>query len=511
MHLHFFRVTLVLIFLFVLTVSLPAQSPVLPGEIEISGNAHFETVYDRSTDTNLEGYFENWTDLYLSKDAFRLGVRFIAFQPPSGFSGQDTSLGFAHRFLEFRKGGLFLRAGNFYSLLGRGLVLRAFDNRTLRWDSNIDGIKGEYRHSLFDAQVIYGKPRKTRLDARELREEKPGAMGIKLPALAGGELKIKPISQFSFGGTYLDQKPNNPDLTKHTQRGSIFGEVNFDFGSFYGEYGKSKTPKTDTSEVKGDAIYISGNLFFGSLSILGEYKRYEKFAFEDGLLNNPPIVIREHLFTLLNRHQLVQNADDEQGYLVGFGYPVIDGGIFSFNYSRTENLEKEFVYEDIYGQFEWDDFLSAEWIWGAGQQKDEVARYLNFVNSTSYQFSDYYSLKFIFEHQHAKVNDRSDFSERQYYDQLITLSLSRAPVWSLSLLAEHSTDQFSDLDDLNPDLTSKHDHYFWIGGQVDLKLWERIDLSIFGGNRREGKICIGGVCVVKPEIKGIEATLIARL
>jgi hypothetical protein len=512
MQVHLFRVRLVLFIIFGFTVYLLAQSPVLPGKIEVSGNTHFEVAYDRSTDTDQEGYFENWTDLYLSKDAFRLGVRFIAFEPPSSFSVQDTVTGFAHRFLEFRKGGLFLRAGNFHSLLGRGLVLRTFDNRTLRWDSNIDGIKGEFRHSLFDVQIIYGKPRRTRLDPDELNDTTPGAMGVRLPALAGGELKIKPDPKFSLGGTYINQQAKKTDVPqKSSHRGSLFGEINLDFLSLYGEYAKFKFPENSTAGENGKAFYLSTNLFFGALSILGEYKHYDKFAYEDGLLNNPPTAIREHLFTLLNRHQLVQNANDEQGYLVGFGYPLIEDGILSVNYSRTKNLEDKLVYEDLYGQFEWDEFLGAEWTWGAGQQKDEAVRYLNFVNSTSFQFTDYYSIKFVFEHQHAKVFARSDFTERQYYNQLLTLSLNRAPVWSLSLLAEHSTDQFSDLDDLNPDLTSKHKHYFWVGGQVDLKLWERIDLSIFGGNRREGKICIGGVCVVKPEIQGIEATLIARL
>lgn len=498
----YLRVRIILTAFLLFSVPLLAQSSILPGKIEFSGNTDFEYAY---SDSNTSRYFENWTDLILSKGGLRLGVQFVVNEPPASFSAQDTVIGFAQRYLEYRKGGLYLRAGNFYSLLGRGLVLRTFDSRTLRWDSNIDGVKAEFRHSLFDVQGIYGKPRKTRLDYEELNDTEPGAMGVRFPALYGGELKIKPASQFALGGTYVSQSPSKGENIDNTQRGSVFGEVNLDFASFYGEYGKSKTPQVNNPEVKGDAIYASANLFFGALSLLGEYKKYDNFAFESGLLNNPPTAIREHLFTLLNRHQLVQNADDEQGYLVGLDYPVIDGGILSLNYSHTENLADKLVYEDVYGQFEWDEFLGAEWTWGAGRQRDEVARYLNFVNSTSYQFTDYYSVNLIFEHQHAKVYGNNKFTERQYYNQLLTLSLNRAPLWSLSFLGEQSTDQFAD--PKHPD----RERHFWAGGQLDLKILERIDLSIFGGARREGKICIGGVCVVKPELQGVEVTLIARL
>ncbi len=496
-------------FFLTLATCLPAQTPLLPGNIEVSGNTHFEWAV---SDTNVSRYFENWSDLFLSKGGFRLGLRFEVHEPPASFASQDTVTGFAHRYLEFRKGGLYLRGGNFYSLLGLGLVLRTFENRTLRWDSNIDGLKVEFRHSFVDLQGIYGKPRKTRLEITELENKNPASMGIRLPALAGGEVKLKPLSQFAFGGTYVNTGANASDVTdEHSQRGSLFGELNLKPGSLYAEYAKSDYPDASLFGVNGEAFYASANFFWGALSLSGEYKYYENFAIDDGLLNNPPTAIKEHLFTLMNRHQLIQNADGEEGYFAGLEYPLIQDGVLSLAYCSTENLQGNLLYEDLYGQFEWSEFLGAEWTWAAGRQKDEAARYYNFVNSTHYAINDAYSLKFVYEHQHARVAARSDFTERQYYDQLVTLGLSKAPTWTLSFLGEHSTDQFAELDQLNPDQTSKRKHHFWAGGQLDLKLWERVDLSIFGGTRREGKICIGGVCVVKPELEGAEVTVIARL
>ncbi len=76
----------------------------------------------------------------MGKDGFRTGGRFSLHQPPASFGRQDTTWGPAHRFVEYRAHGFSARVGNFYALLGRGLVLRSYDSRTLRWVPNIDGV-----------------------------------------------------------------------------------------------------------------------------------------------------------------------------------------------------------------------------------------------------------------------------------------------------------------------------------------------------------------------------------
>lgn len=470
-------------------------------QIKLSGNIHTEYASAKEVDSR---FLENWTDLSLSKGAFRIGGRFSIHQPPAVFSQQDTTWGPAQRFAEYSKSGLNIRVGNFYGLLGRGLVLRSFDNRTLRWDSNIDGAKIDYHHDFFDTKILAGKPRKSRLENVELLDTDVSASGKFFPAIYGGEFRLKPLSQFHVGATYLySEKAGNQ--SKGYSRGSLFAELNLELGSIYGEY--ASLPYPDSYDQKnGSALYLSGNTFVGNLGVLAEYKSYENFAFQDGLMNNPPTVTREHLFTLLNRNQLVQNANDENGYFVELTYPVLQDGIFTTSYSRITDALNRNVYQDMYGQFEKDELVGGSWIWATGRQQEFTRRYLNFVSNATYQLSDYYSVKIIYEHLHAK--DTATEPDRQFYDQLFTIGLSKAPLWTLSFFGEHSTDHTVDDNYIPGQAETKH--FYWAGGQLDLSLYNNFNLSIFGGTRRQGKICVGGVCVVKPELNGVEVTGIWR-
>ncbi len=470
-------------------------------QIKISGNIHLERASAKKEQSR---YFENWSDLALNKGDFRVGGRFVFHEPPASFGQQDTTWGLAQRFLEYKRNNFSIRVGNFYSLLGRGLILRSFDNRTLRWDSNIDGLKVDYRSQKIEAQILAGKPRKTRLNVSDLIKTKARASGEELPALYGGEMKFKPTNMLHFGGTYL-YTAEDAQHTMGFQRGSLFGKLNFDLASLYGEYAVLPYPES-YHLYDGSALYFAGNLFLGDLNVTGEFKSYKNFAFYDGLINNPPTVTREHLFTLLNRHQLVQNANDEKGFLVEMDYPVAESGVATAEYCITRDSLQNVVYREWYGQFEMDEFLGGEWLWAAGRQKEYTRRYLNFVANATYALSDYYSIKIIFEHMHAR--DEATQPDRMYYDQLITIGLSKAPKWTLSFLGEHSTDQTVDEHDV-PGL-AKTKHFYWAGGQLDVNVYKNFDLSVFGGTRRQGKICIGGVCVVKSELQGVEVTLIGR-
>ncbi|MCB0290165.1 MAG: hypothetical protein KDH97_07890 [Calditrichaeota bacterium] len=502
---------LILLHLLWLGLTLPVlgQGFLLPGGIEVSGNTYLEFAL---SDTSKSRFTESWTDLFLTRGNFRAGFRLGVHEPPVSFASQNSVSGLEHRFLEYRKGGFLARVGNFYSLFGRGLILRSFENRTLRWDGNIDGVKLEYRHRYADGQLIYGQPRKSRLSPQEIDRKDPRPGGERLPALTGGELKLKPDRRIGLGGAYL-YSDSLENIKDGVHRWSVFSELNFDYANIYGEYAGVDGAGGNTNTVEGGrGLYFSANLFLGDFTLLGEYRQYDSLAFDGGLTNNPPTVIQEHLYTLLNRRQLIQNSDNEEGYLLQLGYPVAEHGVATVSYSRTESLQGRKVYEDFTALYEAADILGAEWVWGFARQQDLEGRYLNFLASTSFAVSHYRSLKMIFEHQHARVSEIPGFiTQRQHYDQLLTLELGLSSRLAFSFLGEHSTDQFADEAELNDDLTSRKKHHFWAGGQLNAALFNRIDLAVFGGTRRKGKVCIGGVCVVKPELEGLEVSLTARL
>ncbi len=456
------------------------SAPRVFAQIDFQGNGYLEYSHDTDLDTV---YFEDWTDIYLGYKNWRIGARYEFHLPPQPYSLDTAGQGISQRFLEYRKDQLIVTVGNFYSLFGRGLVLRSFENRMLRWDTNIDGVKFDYYHRLLDFQVMGGRPR--------------DRMGRRRDVLQGGILNVKPWQLLQVGSsmvsTYLNQQGR-------VYWGSFFAGLNFNWGNFYGERAFK-----DFSGIQpeGKAVHLSGNIFFGPFTLLAEYKNYDQYELtartidkspaSEMTYNNPPAVYREHLYTLMNRHQLVQNANDEEGYLLEFTWSFREQAILTLSHSRTENHKGDLLYREYYGQVEWDPSYSLDFVGGMGQQKDREATYLNFVATGKKGFHDYYSAKVIYEHQQVKV----EYNDRQFYNQLFTLSLDRSPLLTLSLLAERTTDQLSEKD-------------LWLAGQLDVQFLENFDLTIFGGSRREGKVCIGGVCVFRPPFEGVEIRLINR-
>ncbi|MCK5075352.1 MAG: hypothetical protein KAR38_03200 [Calditrichia bacterium] len=449
-------------------------SGLLHAQADLTGSSYTELSNDKNTD---ETYFENWTEVIATSGKFRLGMRYEVHNPPLSFSPEKVGNGFYQNFVEYQDKNYQVTFGNFYSMLGRGLVLRSFENRTLRWDTNIEGLRFYSRHSKVETKVIIGKPR--------------DRQGNRLKTLHAGEIKFKPLQYFNAGGTFLKTKTlENQDISW----GSAFSTLNFSWINFYGEYAK-KEAVSDNPE--GKAIYMAADVFVKDLSLRSEYKNYDNFHLARGSYydyNNPPTVVREHLYTLLNRHQHVMNTNNEIGLLFEAGYPVGDLGIVTANYNRTTNRDYREVYREYYGQFEMDYPEDWAWVFAAGHEKDLEARYLNFVNSTSWSMSDYNSLKVIYEHQHARIH----LTDRKFYSQILLLGFSRAPYFTFSVIGEKTTEQTSDKD-------------YWLGAQVDAQYKEKYDVTVFAGTRREGKICAGGVCVYKPEFEGIELILKIRL
>ncbi len=99
-------------------------------------------------------YFENLTDVRISfPENFLIGFRLLYDEPPEI---GDSFKGISRRYLEYNKGGIYIRAGNSSTLFGRGLALNLFENRGLAYDTWMDGIKFKYSSDFFNATLLGG-------------------------------------------------------------------------------------------------------------------------------------------------------------------------------------------------------------------------------------------------------------------------------------------------------------------------------------------------------------------
>jgi hypothetical protein len=462
---------------------------------QIGGNSEtlYETLYlVTQEDEGLARYFENWTNLSYEKDQFRFDVGYEAHLPPAPASRDTAGQGIYQRTFTYMDKGFTFKAGTYLTRLGNGLTLVAQRNRDIGLNTDLDGLYTEYTSEWFEGRAIAASPR--------------DAAGMRYAALQAGELRLSVLKKSFVGMTYVttrtSEQPND-------YWGSLFAGTNGEYGNFQAEWA-ARTFLEDHALGKvakeyeavfphGKALYVMGNLLLGKLTLFGEAKHYQDFnLFEGATYNNPPSGIKEHVFSLPNKRQLVQNADNEQGVHFGAEFPVIEDNLLSFDYSKSIGIEKSYLlYEEYYGQFEGDLGTRVHGILGAGMQTDLESRNLNFIVHPSFPINEKYTLKTEWQHQHTEIL----LTHRMFYDQQYILSLERSPNLVLSLITETATDQL----EKNPIKIAGAK--IWSGIQVNWNFLEHYDLAVFAGTRKKGKVCAGGVCVLKPELKGLELNL----
>lgn len=436
-------------------------------------------------------YLEHWLDLKTQlHPSFSFDLGLEAHKPSAPFSLDTNGYGLYQRTLNFEKNGLAIKLGNFYSTFGNGLLLNSRQERDIRWDNNLDGLNVELNKELLNLNFIMATPRNsdaTRaipLTAIDLSTSifkylQPGFSWLKydVDSEAQHYFSFRTNSYWTYGEFLMELAAQNP---QDQWEMDIFKE---DFEDVFSD---------------GKAFWASLQLFPGNWTFLTEYRYYQNFSIIDGqILNAPPTAIREHIFSLNARKQMVQNSNNEKGVHSEVSYSFDEGSswpeLVTLDYSLVKNFEGQEVYQEIYGQADnaFPLFLFRESLLGLGYQKDLEAwnATLGFELSPNLNLGAF-SFRMIYEHQQTQTL----LTERLYYSQLASIAITHDYGWVLALSGEHSTDQF--------------EHKNWWGGLAFSGThWENLNYSIFVGSRRKGKVCTSGICINKPEFFGVELAL----
>jgi len=430
------------------------------------GNFALDTGYQ--TDVG-KRYFEQKLEASLLKNKWEFGIKYEMFDPakPQSMMGEDdTSL---HQFVDFKGDKLHVRMGSFYTVFGRGLVLRGYDHPAIGLDRKIEGLLVEYKMKHLDLKGLKGE-----IYGVDREVHRP---------IQGGEARLKLFSVFTLGKTYVK---TDFSRSEDLEWGSWFLEMNFNSVILYGEHA---TDEREDEDQEGTADYASLNVFLGPVSILGEWKDYDKYQKADGLVfyNDPPTLVQEHRFVLWNKHGYSLNAWDEEGYLVKVDTPVGSDGVLTLQHDFTEMHLGYDVFQETYGIFEWDFPNEVETFLIAGTQEDFVYEYKNIGMEFQFPLKTLF-IGMIVESQKRESIWVDDFDE----SQALTMDVTLNPRHILSLIFERTTSDESDKSS-------------WLGLKYGARIGQNLELSFFCGSRRKGKICAGGVCVYTPEFEGIEA------
>jgi len=468
---------------------------------------------------NVDGDYdilENWLNLDYFHGIFSAGLRLDVFEPndpdPSISRGKEKYAEIDYTYIQANIGnkreGLEIVGGNYYTIFGRGMVLNSYEDRAIRVDNNLLGIKATGRFAGFVLTGLSGMAANFRNERRDI--------------LHAIDVEYRKWDFLKIGATLASNLPPSDEQARTTMA-SVRVLPSFWDIDMYAEYTAKfnedilQSNLDGSGSIVGEGIYGNLNFYFGSLSLLGEYKYYDNFAFysQDGTIfyNKPPDVRLEYTYILPNRHPSPLNANNETGFQVVGGYNLDDDTYFTAAYSLTKTLNSSSFYQRInqtslpvVTQLK-ELYLTAQRDWesitliGAFAYNQELStntKNIIPILEGRFYFGEVNTFKIILEHQHVTDNSTTE----EYYTDVVTLEYLRSPNFSIALVSELQTKE------PEPDNVVRK-YYGFV--QATYKIGGYADLSLLIGSRQAGNICIGGVCRYEPEFKGVELALLTRL
>ncbi|MFO7525826.1 MAG: DUF6029 family protein [Ignavibacteriaceae bacterium] len=459
---------------------------------------------------------ENWFNLDYTKGIFSAGLRFDVFQPndpdPSINRGKLRYADIAYKYLKADIGdfdkSISLTAGNFYALFGRGLILKSYEERNIRVDNNLLGVKAEGRYMDFILTALTGMPE--------------NALAQRKDILHAVDLEYRGFQSLKIGGSFASNQSDVEGIARTTVASLRVQPSVWNF-NFYAEYGIKqnedikKNVFNDDETIIGEAFYGSMDFYIGSFSVVGEVKHYDNFAFttNDGTVfyNTPPSLRKEYTYQLLNRHPSPLEQSNERGFQVEANYNLDDDNYYSANFGLTETLPHSSYFQTVNGfnlpvftqhkeifvqaNRNWSDKLSTILAFGYNEELQTNTKNFAPIIEQRFYFGDVNTLKIVIEHQHT--TNRSN--EEKYYSNVLALEYLRSPSLSISLVTEVETKE-----PVPGGIVRK----LWSFIRLGYKVWQSTDLSLLIGSRQAGNICIGGVCRFEPEFRGIEFNMLTR-
>jgi Family of unknown function (DUF6029) len=512
--------------------------------------------------TQLLEYIETQSNVRLYLEDFTIGFQYQYDDPPE-FGPKFQ--GVKQRFIEFNRGGLTLRAGDFYTLFGKGLSMNLFEDRAINFDTKLDGFNAVYRNKYVKAVAASGTM--TYYDLIDYTHKETYQVN-------GGHLEVRPQKFIRIGGSYIGASGEIPSSTFVDGEAALhnvdaeIGEgmitlsgMGFDFFASYAhKTSRAKTPlggnRFDHIESTGDGIY--GNLVYTSdfgLGVTFEYKNYRFDATDpDNRAPNratkvlpfqvPPTAFKEHSFYLLSRDPHVIDFNDEIGLQLDVYYPVNDKITLNLNASQASRINKwegtfgawniaesndflpsvdrEYspwyeVYADVEWYFDGQSFLRFALNKRFDSPYDEPSNFSHVIRSftvpiqVEYLLDDVHSIAASFEQQwfyDSVIPDKPN-----YYNQYISLTYATAPLWTVSVRMEYTTDETltSTPGGTESSTSIISGQNFWRAIEVSYRLAEAHTMALSYGNERGGIVCSNGICRNVLPFNGVRFMLLTQL
>ncbi len=495
-------------------------------------------------------YFDQFSlDSY--HDNLSLGFRFEAFSPSEDRSLEYTE--FVQRYAAWNSEWLDARVGNFQALFGRGLVLRAFEltgvvreelGRQFGDSRDLEGVRVRLHRGPHEIVALAGKPR--------FADDPPDFDRSTNGAVAGGMASTEVVRGVRVGAEYvrLDTQSADPITNPGSTSDASGGFVQIGFDRWLQRAGVSNisldtyveaaratglrlspvlsSPKVDPD--RGRALYVSQTASVRDVGLRGlrfgvswEYKDYQNFLLGGGV-NEPPQLVREHPYALLNRNTHVLEPMQEEGYQFESRMDYRRMGTLVLNWSRAENRLTPALFDgqgnllDPPRARRFEEFYAE--LTGrtrgvslslfAGDSQDGAASLFDrrtYGVYTVVPLGGVHSFELEYE-QLTAVRRRRTTDDVDFKDNYLSVTYAWAGVFSISAIRE-TTDDPNDAGAPDPTTGAFLRRVFGaVSGSV--RLGDHHEIVAFWGKRRGGLQCTAGTCYIVPPFDGALMQVVSR-
>lgn len=466
------------------------------------GNLPFQTDRD---------YTSSYDQLHLNYDSGYLSLygRFELFDTP--ISERDYGK-LTQRRIQFQDDHFRVRVGNFYETLGRGLLLRSYDIPGSVYEDAFQRQRYAFFRDLEGVSVDYIDDR---FELKALRAQT--LLNLLPPGFEPDSLRRPDLVEAIQASFYATDALNVGAILMRTNgttgnfREYVSTLLDFNLNThiqLFGEYAFETSSSFSLKDEDSFGLYGGFNFYSGSWGGSLEYKKYQNLRLGSGF-NDPPSLIKEHTYPLLNRSTHVLDTSGEQGFQAETYYNFDAGHALTMNITRAVNDGFiRFEYTEIFLEglyvFTEDFSLKSFFDYANDDLKAEENR-ISMGLITNYTFLN--SRNAILDIQYQQFKREFDAELSRNFFSSIALSFQRDLV--TSLIFEASTDpQQTDNPNTFPNIESEA--RFWLGANISWKVNAANTLELFGGKRRGGPACTSGICYEILDFEGVEARFTTR-
>ncbi|MFH1845203.1 MAG: DUF6029 family protein [bacterium] len=444
------------------------------------------------------------------------------------------------KYAEWSQPDFSVRIGNGYAILGRGLLFRAFELPGVVRDASfpraryvesrdLEGVIFNGRRGPFSFTAMTGQPV---VEPNLPYGGEDDFLFRRRGTVSGGRFGVELIDGLRCGGSYLathdiqvagaeELGAGDVEIRLHRLLPALAGaglELRF-----YGEYaGRKWQPFSDGFDSRDGvphAVYTATELYYGQWGVSFETKRYHQFNL---LINDPPNLVPEFSYHLLNRTSHFLLTDDESGFQVSMQGGLPHDWSLHAETARASSRSDD-GFRNYSGARRYDlYFLGIEssplapvqvTLYGAAGQDGTEGITGHHVGGASVKLSrdDGWSIDGSLEIQRMERRGSAfePDAKSEFDNAFAALGVSLTSRGTVAIQAEFSNDPLEKDDPFTEDAVESTPRSWWgVAGNVQLDT--NHEILLFIGDRRGGTACTSGTCYEVPDFSGIEMRVSSR-